>query len=101
MFTKKELLSAIEECEKAPSKYTDCAKLATFYVLYDHLFPEDHGERVEKVIDVHGNTEFLAAISGADASKVWRIMDEVMSTLKGLQPRMYEGILTQIAQSKQ
>jgi hypothetical protein len=36
MFSKKELMDAIDELERSPSTYQNAEKLATFYLLYDH-----------------------------------------------------------------
>ena len=38
MFSKGELLDAIEELEASPATFQNAEKLATFYTLYDHLY---------------------------------------------------------------
>jgi hypothetical protein len=38
MFSKVELLDAIDELENSPATYQNAEKLATFYLLYDHLY---------------------------------------------------------------
>lgn len=104
MFSRRELLDAIAECENNnPSTYPECAKLATFYTLYDHLYPEEKepSETVkETLVGAYGETEFLQAVDGCDAENAWRTMDELMSTLKVMQPRMYNAILVKIGQNK-
>lgn len=98
MFSKRELMDAIAECEENPTTYPDCMKLATFYTLYDHLYPPaTSSEQVEETtIGNYGDTEFLKEISGLDAGKVWAVMDELMTTIKAMQPRLYEGILRKV-----
>ena len=99
MITKKEILEAIELLEQAPSSYKDCEKLATFYVIYDHLYAEPTAKTekaVEANIEVSGKNEFLRAINGAPASKVWEIMDELMQTVQVLNPRLYDGVMRRL-----
>lgn len=102
MFTKRDLLDAIAECEKNPTTYPDCMKLATFYTLYDHLYPSNVSAKQvdETTIGSYGDTEFLAEISGCDAGKIWPVIDELMSTIKAMQPRLYDGVLKKIEQVK-
>ena len=98
MFSKSELLDAIDELEMSPATYQNCEKLATFYSLYDHLY----GKRVitaeaepvrEVMIAKHGDSEFLQAVEGADAETAWSTMDELMEAVKALQPRLYDATL--------
>jgi len=101
MFTRDELLDAIDELEMSPSTYQNCEKLATFYSLYDHLFGiGEYSAAAEPVREViirkYGDSEFFAAIDGADAQTVWNIIGELMDAVKVLQPRLYEATLQRI-----
>lgn len=101
MFSKRELLDAIKECEKEPKNYPDCAKLATFYAIYDHLYPDKAIEQVEETsVGDNGDTEFLKALSGCNAKDAWLVMDDLMSTIRVMQPRLYDGVLMKIEQAK-
>lgn len=98
MFSKNELLDAIDELEMSPATYQNCEKLATFYTLYEHLFvdrePVSRLESVKEVIvDKYGDSEFLRLISGSDAETAWKTMDELMEAVRALQPRLYEATL--------
>ena len=100
MFKKNELLDAIDELEANPATFQNCQKLATFYLLYDHLYGNSRPDLTEarvSVIDHYGDTEFLQIVSGSDAQKVFTVMDELMETVKVLQPRLYEATLTMLA----
>lgn len=101
MFSKGQLLDAIEELEASPATYQNAEKLATFYTLYDHLFiHQEPMQRIESTkevtIDRYGDSEFLKAISDKKADEVWMIMDELMETLKMLNNRLYQATIDRI-----
>ena len=103
MFSKNELLDAIDDLEMAPATYQNAEKLATFYTLYDHLYvrevPKNLVEMTREVtIDRYGDTEFLKAIDGMDAEKAWKIMDELMTTLMALQRKLYDATIDRLQQ---
>ncbi len=98
MLTKRELVNAIRECEEAPVSYQNCQRLATFYLIYDHMFPPERQSavRTETFIDTYGQSDFLLSVSGKSSEKVWNIMNELMSTLQAVNPKLYEGVLQEI-----
>ena len=103
MFSKNELLDAIDDLEMAPATYQNAEKLATFYALYDHLYVREVSKNLvemtrEVTIDRYGDTEFLKAIDGMDAEKAWKIMDELMTTLMALQRKLYDATIDRIQQ---
>lgn len=98
MFSKNELLDAIDELERSPDTYQNAEKLATFYTLYDHLYvrevPKNLVEMTREVtIDRYGDTEFLKAIDGMNAEKAWLVIDELMTTLMALQRKLYDATI--------
>lgn len=99
MMTRQELEEAIDACERAPMSYQNCEKLATFYAIYDHLYTEQ-APRVEKVretkISVSGSSQFYQLINGLNASDVWNIMDELMTSLEVVQPRLFNAVMQKI-----
>ena len=100
MFSKTQLLDAIEELERSCTTYQDCEKLATFYILFEHAYGSATMPSVETtreiIIDEHGGSDFLRAIVGKDADAVWQIVDEVMDTIKAFQPRLYDATLQKL-----
>lgn len=101
MFSKSELLDAIEDLEMAPATYQNAEKLATFYTLYDHLYvrkePVSRIESINEVIvDDYGDSEFLQAVAGRKADQIWMVMDELMETVKVLQPKLYQAVIDKI-----
>lgn len=101
MLTKRELDGAIKECENAPTSYQNCAKLATFYTILDHLYSESKPlVEQSQQIDDYGESEFLQLIKGKDMQAMWLVMDELMTTLQAVNPRLYNGVMRMIEQAK-
>lgn len=101
MFSKNELLDAIDELEMSPATYQNAEKLATFYTLYDHLYvkkePMNRIESVREVtIDKYGDSDFLKAITDRNSQDVWMVMDELMSMLQVMQPKLYQATIDKI-----
>ena len=101
MFSKNELLDAIDELEMSPATYQNAEKLATFYTLYDHLYvkkePMNRIESVREVtIDMYGDSDFLKAITDRNSQDVWMVMDELMSMLQVMQPKLYQATIDKI-----
>lgn len=101
MFSKSELLKAIDDLEKAPSTFQNAEKLATFYLLYDHLYtakmPPERIELVREVtIDNYEGSELYRAISGQNAEKAWGIINDLMELLKVTQPKMFEATIERL-----
>jgi flagellar motor component MotA len=101
MFSKSELLDAIEELEMSPATYQNAEKLATFYALYDHLYVrKEPMERIESinevVVDDYGDSEFLQSVMGRKADQIWMVMDELMETVKVLQPKLYQATIDRL-----
>ena len=102
MITERELLRAIDECQQEPITSSKRGTLADLFIIYDHLFgmPMNAGysyeNKVENIIEVNGDTEFLEIVNGRDTEKVMAIIDELMSVTKTLQPRIYDQVLKKI-----
>lgn len=102
MITEKELLNAIKECESEPITLSKVNKLASFYIIYDHLFgrqllPEPLVKiDIENIIEIDGDSEFFKAINGRKAKKVWDIIDKLMQAIYTLHPQMYDRVIDEI-----
>lgn len=101
MILQQDLLKGIREMENAPQTYQNMQKLATFYTIYEHLYPsnayQDQIKTVQQEIaDYYGDTDFLRLIEGKDAEKLWLLMDELMESVKVLQPRLYDATMQQL-----
>lgn len=112
MITEQDLQEAIAECEgqRNPNANT-CIKLAAFYTIREHMFPEkppespysfapppsftqgDAGERYES------ETEFGKLAGGMDSQDVIAVMDELMTALSVVNPRLYAGTLRKLEET--
>ena len=99
MLNKKELEKAIIECENLPPTYPNCEKLATFYIIYDRLYGEKKlraETKSELTIGDYGTSEFLSQINGKESKSIWIVIDELMSGLKGVMPKLYNATMQKI-----
>lgn len=109
MITEHDLQEAIAECEgqRKPTTNT-CLKLAAFYIIKDKMYPtEQKEETMEKQLShsyysrSNGNdlSEFRQAIVKVDAEKFLSIMDELMSTIKTIMPKLYDGVMRKLTEN--
>ena len=109
MIKKEDLLEAIAECNgvKNPNAKT-CMMLSAFYTILDHMDDQEvpikqmpdysFAEPPDEKINYIGDTEFLQAVQGKDTNEVLEIIDELMTTLQVLYPRLYDGVMIKIAE---
>lgn len=113
MITEHDLIEAIAECqgERNPNANT-CIKLAAFYTIRNEMFGKteqleradyaqsysyaESPEPVDTHIDYTSDTEFSRAINGRQPGDIWPIMDELMSTIEVLVPRLYNGVMRRL-----
>ena len=114
MITEKEIEQAIEECMREPVTGNKRSVLADLIIIQDYLFGEPMQaqesphpipmqsysappmEQVETYIETTGDSEFLKAVDGRKADKVWKLMDELVETVKILHPRMYTTFIDKV-----
>lgn len=107
MIHKEDLLEAIMECraERNPNANT-CIKLSAYITILNFLENEEKSSAVEDVpaptmntalADVSTGSEFCQAIQGKSNSEVIEVMDELMETLKAINPRLYSGVLRKLS----
>ena len=119
MITEQALQEAIAECQgtRDPNRET-CMMLAAFYTIQDHLYPTDHFPDSGKMVDPaysfaappetmqitegpetvgeYGESDFLRAVAGKDPAAMWKIMDDLMDTLKMVNERSYNSVMRKI-----
>ena len=114
MITEREVLNAIDECMQDPITGNKRAALAQLFIIHDHLFGElaraqevpqpmpmqsysaPPMEQVEIYVETNGDSEFLKAVDGRKAERVWKLMDELVEAVKILHPRMYTAFIDKV-----
>lgn len=101
MITEHDLREAIAECEgqRNPTSST-CIKLAAFYTILEKMYPEEVQEHepvfYSRATRYTSDTEFGRLISGMSEEKYLSVIDELMSTLQVLNPRLYAGVIRKL-----
>ena len=111
MITERDLQEAIAECEgqRNPNANT-CIKLAAFYTIRNQMFGEPPIEQTVRGysgsmsapttdIDYDSGTEFSDVMKGKDLSRVMPVLDELVTTVQALHPRMYKSFIDKIIES--
>ena len=114
MITEKEVEQAIKEYLREPVTGNKKAVLDDLIIIQDYLFGEPMQaqeaprpipmqsysappmEQVEKYIETNGDSEFLKAVDGRKADKVWKLIDELVEAVKILHPRMYTTFIDKV-----
>lgn len=103
MITEKDLQEAIAECKAVENPNANtCIKLAAFLTLKKELYGDDYLPQYsydngpEEYVEYYSDTDFGKAIEGKNAMDSWAIMDEMMSVLQILNPRLYAGVMRKI-----
>ena len=99
MITEKQLLEGIAECQgqRNPNANT-CYKLASFYTILDHM-KKDTEAKIETPMYSYApeiyqsETEFGKEIQNLSQYEVMEIMDELMSTVSIIEPRLYASVM--------
>lgn len=101
MITEHDLREAIAECEgqRNPTAST-CIKLAAFYTILEKMYPEEIREHepvfYSRAAGYTSDTEFGRLISGMPEADYLPIVDELMSTLQILNPRLYASVIRKL-----
>lgn len=104
MITERDLDQAIAECqgERNPNANT-CIKLAAYYTIRNEMYGRqdeddspDYSYATGPTIEYSSDTEFSQIITGRDPADVWPVMDELMSTLYVLMPKLYNGVMRRL-----
>lgn len=119
MITHQDLQAAIAEClgERNPNANT-CIKLAAYYTIQNELYgqkptadpepatrtaPESFGgysfaapSKAETTIEYHSDTELGRRIEGRKAADVWPLIDELVETVRVVNPRLYAAFFRKL-----
>lgn len=105
MITEQDLLSAIAECQgqRNPNANT-CIKLAAYYTILNQMQGKEPQEipvysfaaEPVKGVDYSSNTEFCDRIAQKPPEEVYAIMDELMTALMVVNPRLYNSVMRKL-----
>ena len=108
MITQQDLKQAIAECQGIRNPNASvCIKLAAFLTIQRELFGEDKeaaqlpdysfAPATDEIIIADGDSEFSRLIDGRSQREVIPVIDELMSTLQIIQPRLYNAVMDKIS----
>lgn len=104
----KEIEWAIHELEQEESSFPVYAKLANLYTVRNEMlgvtapqpqiaaYSESAGP-AQVQLEQYGDSDFLQAVAGKDPSSAWLVMDELMDTLRVVNPRAYESVMRKLS----
>ena len=107
MITQQDLKQAIAECQgqRNPNAST-CIKLAAFLTIQRELYGEEKdavqfpsysfAPAPEEIIFSDGESDFARAIDGKYQADVIPVLDELMTTLQIIQPRLYNAVMDKL-----
>ena len=112
MITEQDLMAAIAECQgqRNPTANT-CIKLASYYTILNQMkerekmnneIPEIPSysfaatDPMSGIVDYESDSDFGKVIHGKDQNDVLEVMDELMTTLKEMIPRLYHGVMDRL-----
>jgi hypothetical protein len=99
LITENDLRQAIAECqgERSPNANT-CIKLASYLTIQEHLFGEPDSSAAYAAqpesqpiegITYYSDTAFSRSVRGKDTDSILAIVDDLMTTLQAVCPRLY------------
>lgn len=116
MITENDLLEAIAECQgqRNPNANT-CIKLAAYYTILNNLQATAEKNSVvaskkeahtysyspdnsETTVNYQSDSEFSKLIDSKSAKKMWGIVDELMSALMYLNPKLYNDAMIKFSE---
>ena len=106
MITREDLQAAIAEClgKRTPDANT-CIKLAAFYTIQRELYGDPEtipsysflaAPEQTATIAFDGPSEFAQAINGRKQEDIWPVLDELMSTIQVIEPRLYAAVMDKL-----
>lgn len=108
MIREEDVREAIAEMQgqKNPNANT-CIKLAAYYTILDHIVepqssaiisrePMMYSGSTPDVIEYDGDSDFAKALRGKSMKEVLPVIDELMTTLQVMHPRLYTGVMARI-----
>lgn len=106
MITEHDLQEAIAECQgKRNPDASTCIKLAAYFTILNSMYPKKQippdyfqlsSGAGSPAIEYDSGTEFSNAVKGRTADDIMPVMDELMTAIKVLHPRLYNGVMNKL-----
>ena len=104
MITERDLLEAIAECEGTPKPNANtCLKLAAYYTILNNMRGEEPKQQMMADYSYtsaptipYSNSEFSQIADEKGIDKVFPVLDELMSTIAVLNPRLYQSVIRKL-----
>lgn len=106
MFTKAELVDAIDEIEQGKHTIQNCEKLASIYTVLDHMYPpsqemaysyDNKAKDEPDTVGDYGDSQFLKLVAGKPLKSTWRLIDELVEAVGVLNPRLMDSFIDKIS----
>ena len=93
-----EINGEIAKLEAQTQTYQTIERLAALYTVRDHnTIPTTQIMPAEpSAVNVEATSPFLARCAGEPVCEIMAIMDELMSTIQVLMPKLYDGVMQRL-----
>ena len=93
-----EINGEIAKLEAQTQTYQTIERLAWLYIVRDHnTIPTNQITPAEtRPVQVEATSPFLALCEGEPVCEVLAVMDELMSTIQVLVPKLYDGVIRRL-----
>lgn len=107
----KEIEWAIQELQQEESSKANYIFMASLLRCRDEFlgkaeqpqiasYSQDAGQVYEPAtLGLYGDSEFLRAVYGKDPESAWEIVDDLMDTLRAVNPRVYDSVMRKMRQA--
>lgn len=103
----KEIEWAISELENQESSKGSYTLLAALYICRNQMLGNMQKDAsvsayssmsspISSSLDLYGDSDFLRTVSGKDPAEAWAVIDELMNTLKVVNPRAYDNVMRKL-----
>lgn len=92
----KEINNTIYELENGETTHASCQKLAALYIVKDHIEGQDPDKEIINDIPKVSDSEFMQKAISSDPTNLWSTLDEGMTTLSALNPKLYSVIINKL-----
>ncbi len=102
MISQQDLQEAIAECQgqRNPNANT-CIKLAAFLTIQREMYGSSEmpprSFTYSPEIEYNSETEFGRIIATKQESEIWPVIDELMTTLEAIHPRLYDSVIMKLS----